>query len=65
MGDGLQILYLLLAALFMAVTTARSVRGRPIGWKVSAALVWLAIFVAAAFFAERLGLRLPNGGGGF
>ena len=59
MSDNAQVLYLLLAALFMVFVTAGAVRGRSPRWRISAILVWIALFAVLAFAADRLGLRLP------
>jgi hypothetical protein len=60
MQDGAQILYLLLAAVFMLAVTLRRTQRQTTGWKISAGLVWLGIFVGLAFLAEQLGLHTPN-----
>ena len=48
-----------LAALFMAFVTAGAIRSRSRSWRISAVVVWIALFVVLGFLADRLGLRLP------
>ncbi len=57
MNDAANIAYLLLAALYMAFVTGRAIRTRSLGWRISAVVAWVALFVILAFVADQLGLR--------
>lgn len=53
------LIYLGLAAVYMLVVMTDNTRRQTRQWKIIAGAVWIGAFVALAFLADRLGLRLP------
>jgi len=59
-GWGANLAWLLLAGLYMAFVTGRALRERTLGWRISALIAWVALFIVLAFLADRIGLQAPS-----